>query len=236
MPNAAASNPPMTETIDSANATASSLFLGHNGEWWDFWLIISLVFVALAAIAAGVTTAGSIFSHKREAAAAEAALDRFKLDTEQKISEANARTADAKLELAKFKAPRILTGAQQSIVAGKVSAFRGTKFDAGIGPKGDPEPLYLLRSIVDSLKSVGWVQVPWTGDGETYTEAPLLPVGLTMVTNVIVDVHPEHLAALGPAAKALADALNAEGIDALADSRPTTIHTEVIHIRIGRKL
>ena len=158
--------------------------------------------------------------------------DELRKDT----AEANARAAEAKLELAKFKAPRVLTSAQQSIVAGKIAAFRGTKFDAGIGPKGDPEPLYLLRSIVDSLKSIGWVQVPWTGDGETYTEAPLLPVGIAMVTNVIVDVHPEYLAALGPAAKALADALNAEGIDALADSRPTTIHTEVVHIRIGRKL
>jgi hypothetical protein len=158
--------------------------------------------------------------------------DELRKDT----AEANARAAEAKLELAKFKAPRVLTSAQQSIVAGKIAAFRGTKFDAGIGPKGDPEPLYLLRSIVDSLKSVGWIQVPWTGDGETYTEAPLLPVGLTMVTNVIVDVHPEYRAAFGPAVKALADALNAEGIDALADSRPTTIHTEVVHIRIGRKL
>jgi hypothetical protein len=57
-----------------------------------------------------------------------------------------------------------------------------------------------------------------------------------MVTNVIIDVHPEYRATLWPAAKALADALNAEGIDALADSRPTTIHSEIVHIRIGRKL
>jgi hypothetical protein len=67
----------MTETIDSANAAASTLFLGQNGEWWDFWLIGSLIFVALAAIAAGVTTTGSIVSHKREAAGAEVALERF---------------------------------------------------------------------------------------------------------------------------------------------------------------
>jgi hypothetical protein len=46
--------PPITETIDSANAAVSTLFLGHNGEWWDFWLIMSVVFAAAAAIAVGM--------------------------------------------------------------------------------------------------------------------------------------------------------------------------------------
>jgi hypothetical protein len=108
MPNATTSSPPMTETIDSANAAASTLFLGQNGEWWDFWLIMSLIAVALAAIAAGVTTTGSIVSHKREAASAEMALERFKLQTEQKISEADARAAEAKVALEKYKQPRNL--------------------------------------------------------------------------------------------------------------------------------
>jgi hypothetical protein len=69
----------MTETIDGANAAASTLFLGHNGEWWDFWLIISVVFAALAAIAIGITTTGSLVSLKREASAAEATLEKYKL-------------------------------------------------------------------------------------------------------------------------------------------------------------
>jgi hypothetical protein len=236
MPKKSAVAPPMTETINSTNAATSTLFLGHNGEWWDFSLIVAGIFVALAAAAAVIATAGSIVAHKREAAGAELALETFKLETERKISEADARAAEANLELAKFKAPRLLDDAQQSIVAGKVAMFSGTKFDAGIGPKGDPEPLYLLRSISDSLKSIGWVHVPWTGDGETYTEAPLPAVGLTMVTNVIVDVHPKYWNELGPAAKALVDALNAEGIAAIVNSRPATIDADVIHIRIGRKL
>lgn len=51
MPKAIKSSPPMTTTIDNANAAASTLFLGHNGDWCDFWLIVSLVAVAIAAIA-----------------------------------------------------------------------------------------------------------------------------------------------------------------------------------------
>jgi hypothetical protein len=101
----------MQDTINSANAAASSLFLGHNGEWWDFWLIVSLVLAALIATAVGVTTAGSIVAHKREAAEAEGSLERYKLETGTQISEANARakeaadhTAVAQLELAKLQA------------------------------------------------------------------------------------------------------------------------------------
>ena len=87
----------MTETISNANAAASTLFLGHDGEWWDFWLIMSVIAAAVVAAAIGVTTAGSIVSHKREGAAAEEALDRYKLDTRQKIAEANARQKEAEL-------------------------------------------------------------------------------------------------------------------------------------------
>lgn len=101
MANASKNVPPMQETIDSAHAAASTLFLGHDGEWWDFWLIMSVIFAALAAIAIGVATTGSIVSHKREAASAEEALGRYKLETEGKIKSAEAVGETAKQETAK---------------------------------------------------------------------------------------------------------------------------------------
>jgi type II secretory pathway pseudopilin PulG len=152
------------------------------------------------------------------------------------VAAANHRAVEAQRALAQFKAPRALTPEQQAKISEKLKRFAGTKFGAGIGPKGDPEPLYILRNIVSALSSAGWVQLAWSGGGETYTEAPMLSVGLTMVTNVIVDVHPDFMAKYGAAAQTLADALNAEGIDAIAESRPTTINTDAIHLRIGRKL
>jgi hypothetical protein len=78
----------MTETISNANAAASTLFLGHNGEWWDFWLIVSVVAAALVATAIGVTTAGSIISHKREAASAEQEFALYKLTVDAKVADA----------------------------------------------------------------------------------------------------------------------------------------------------
>jgi hypothetical protein len=106
MPQTMATTAPMTETIDSANVAASTLFLGQNGEFWDFWLIMSVVLAALSAIAIGVTTTGSIVSHKREAASAEEALERYKLSTSKEIAEANARTKESELALGELSSPR----------------------------------------------------------------------------------------------------------------------------------
>jgi hypothetical protein len=100
-PNITTVDPPMPETINSANAAASTLFLGQNGEWWDFWLIVAVVFAALAAVAIGVTTTGSIVSHKREAAAADWELNRYKLETSEKISASIAAGESAKAETAR---------------------------------------------------------------------------------------------------------------------------------------
>src|SRR5262249_46579388 len=147
-------------------------------------------------------------------------------DKDLKIAEANKRAAEATLALEKFKAPRTLSSAQQAQIGEKLKRFAGVSYDGAIGPKGDPEPLYVFRFLHSALSSAGWNQVDWTGGGETYTEPGISAIGLTMVTNIIVDVHPDYWNKLGPAATALAASLNAEGIDAIADSRPTTIKSD----------
>ena len=170
---------------------------------------------------------------EKDAAVARAAI----ADANARAAEATQKAAEAQLALGKFKAPRTLSLEQQARIAAKLEPFAGTIYDAGIGPAGDPEPLYLLRSIHSALSQAGWVQIAWTGqDAQTYTEPPMPAVGLTMVTNVIVDVNPNWWAKYGAAAKALADALAAEDIAAIPDSQPTSINSDAIHVRIGRKL
>jgi hypothetical protein len=149
---------------------------------------------------------------------------------------AEQKAAEAQLALEKFKAPRILNQDQQARIAEKLKPFAGAAYDTGMGPKGDPESLYILRSIHAALLLANWNHIAWTGGGETYTEPEMPPIGLTTVTNVIVDVHPDRWEKLGPAATALAAALAAEGIDAIADSKSTSVNSDAIHIRIGRKL
>lgn len=229
-------------------------------EWAEYWYPISwkglLVAGAVTAVAACLTIAflllqwhtSSIRERNSEwrtsalevqAKKADADLAQAKADianADARAADANARAYEAKLALEKFKAPRILTPEQQGRISAKVRQFAGTQFDAGMGPKGDPEPLYLLRSIHAALSSAGWSHIAWTSGGEAYTEAGMPSIGLTTVTNVIVDVHPDRWAKFGTAARALAEALDAEGIAAIADSQPTSVNTDAIHVRVGRKL
>jgi hypothetical protein len=222
-----------------------------NAEYWLSWMpIVRNVAAALVAIGVVMEFAEGWVSEplrkivddarNRQVAQLASDLEASRAEVagaNARAAEATQKAAEATLELAKFKAPRTLTEAQQGAITDRLRGFGGTKYDAGIGPAADPEPLYLLRTIAASLTNAGWVQVQWTGNPSmAYDDPPMPSVGLTMVTNVIVDVHPEYWDRLGPAAEALAQALSAQGIAAAADSKPTTIHAEVIHLRIGRKL
>lgn len=82
--------------MNNTSADASTLFLGHNGEFWDFCLILSVIAAAFVAAAIGATTAGSVISHKREAAHAKTDFDKYKVDVGKNISDANDRVAAAK--------------------------------------------------------------------------------------------------------------------------------------------
>jgi hypothetical protein len=228
----------MTETISNANAASSTLFLGHNGEWWDSWLITSLVAAAVAAIAVGVTTAGSIFSHKREAAAAERALDEYKLETGKKIAEAEARTAEAQLALEKLKAPRNLSADNLRSIRSKLEHFDPVNFGIGV-LNGGIEP---GSNIVDELgsllmQSLKWKLVPVTGRPNSRGQ-PVQNTGVIAIigiSGIKISLDVEMAAELGPIASALAEALNEVGIN--AEAKPNDDGTpNAIFIAIGAKI
>lgn len=114
----------MTETINNANAAASTLFLGHNGEWWDFWLIVSVIIAALAATAVGIMTTGSLVSHKREAIAAGKALAAYQLETGKQISGANAEAAKANARAAGAQADAARAGERASALESDAAKAR----------------------------------------------------------------------------------------------------------------
>jgi hypothetical protein len=210
---------------------------------WELAMIWSLGGAAFAALAVVVSTAAVVVLQREENEQTKAEFERYKLDATRDIEGAQERAkvaeqkaAEANLALAKFKAPRVLSSEQQRHIAGKLKQFAGTEFDAGVGPKGDPEPIYLARTIGSALGAAGWKFIAWTGGTETYSEPPMPPIGLTSVTNVIIDVHPDRWEKYGAAATSLASALNDEGIEAIASSNQTSVNTDAIHIRIGRKL
>lgn len=173
----------MTETIANANAATSTLFLGHNGEWWDSWLIISVIAAALVATAIGVTTAGSIISHKREGLAAEAALDQYKLTVDAKVADAKTEGIEAgktagnalvraaelekeaaglRLELARLSTPRsrLITPEAAATFVEKIKPFAGTKIDIGHAQSGR-EQWDFLWVLEPLFPQAGWIFVDW---------------------------------------------------------------------------
>jgi hypothetical protein len=153
---------------------------------------------------------------------------------------AKAEAANARLELAKFKAPRVLSLTQLAGITTAMGRFPRTQFDVAIGPMGDPEPEVFGRVLATALINAGWIQMDWnTSDVQMRLTRPGgAAVGYASVTNVIVDIHPSQSARLWPAAQALAVALNADGIDAEAQqgSGGRNTNDNAIHVMIGRKM
>ncbi len=165
------------------------------------------------------------------------ALDKAR---EERISAANERAAKAELELAKFKAPRVLKPEQLAAITAAMRAFPGTQFDVAVGPFGDPEPEVFGRSISSALIAAGWSQTDWdTLDVQMRLTRPGgAAIGFAAVTNVIVDIHPSQTGRLWSAAQALAASLRAQGIDADAEqgSGGRNTNETAIHVMIGRKM
>jgi hypothetical protein len=166
----------------------------------------------------------------------EADLAKLRSDT----ANADARAAEAKLELAKFKAPRTLNSGQLAHITVALTRFAKTQFDVAVGPMGDPEPDVLGTAISSALTNAGWQQIDWhTVDSQMTLTRPGRPVtGFASVTNIIIDIHPTRAAVLGPIAEALAAALNAEGIASQAQqgSGGRNTNENAIHVLIGRKM
>lgn len=175
----------MTETMSNANAAASTPFLGHDGEWWDFWLIISVAIAASAAIAIGITTTGSIVSHKRETAAAGQELERYKTDASKKTAELNNETARLtadNLALQTVMLPRHvgIVGINkppeaQEWFAG-IEAFTNTEFV--VVAADDPEARNLANEIVIMLRLFGLSAKP--DENRTVGGAARIPNGVSV--------------------------------------------------------
>jgi hypothetical protein len=157
---------------------------------------------------------------------------------EEQAGQANARAEEAALELAKFKAPRILSLEQQEKIAVKLKLFAGKQFDIALNV--EPEPQNFLIQIENILQTAGWIEIDWNAPGNInlhFARERRPKAGIISLTGVIIQMHPEQKLELGAAALALASALSAEGIDARAEAGLGVSNTnvEAIHILIGKK-
>jgi hypothetical protein len=99
VPITATADSTMTQKMDKTKREPnqkSISFWGFSGEEWDKYLIWSVMGAAIAALAVGVATVGSINAHKREAEAAERELAEYKVTTDGRIASADAAGEHAK--------------------------------------------------------------------------------------------------------------------------------------------
>lgn len=178
----AASNNPNVESI---------VTLGLDGTSWDKLLIWALGLAALVAGAVVVTTAGSIITHKREAAAAELSLARYKETVAEKVAEArtagidagkaagnalvqaaeaNARAADALLKQEELR--QLNLGLQEAVsprwleqvrTAESLKPFAGIAFK--VASPTDFEPRRAAGQIRFMLARAGWINAPFDPPG-----------------------------------------------------------------------
>jgi hypothetical protein len=158
----------------------------------------------------------------------------------ERAAEATQKAQEASLELAKFKAPRVLTEEQRGRIVDKLKQFSGTEYDIAISDS-EPEILSLVFAMELVLSTAGWTELDWQGTGQALIRGgkqPLIRLGAS-VTNVLIVAHTGQPAKLFEFALALSNALKAEGVEAVAQSviphEMSSTNANAIHILIGRK-
>lgn len=206
----------------------------------------SLLHISLEVVAY-LLVFGGVFGEIMFAAEARKASDELSRAAELQIAElstqaaeANARAAQAQLELAKFKAPRILGENEQARVASKIQPFAGSPFVMTVS--FTPEATALLVQIEAALTSGGWVQKAWADPnksdvvvGWTLPGKPL--VGQNMMVGLYVQADESVKEAFTAPVVALVNALRAEGVEARSEvgRMPPAMDKTAIHIQIGEK-
>lgn len=147
------------------------------------------------------------------------------------VTEANARAAEAQLELARLKAPRSLDEAKRKEVSEKMRLFAGMQFDLAVAP-GDSEAAMLADQIEGALAAASLAKIGWIDMGPFGPER--FPItGETFVAGVVIAGTDS---AITGAVRSLASALRDNGIAAAVDFRNAgSANAAAIHVMIGRK-
>ena len=128
----------------------------------------------------------------------------------------------ARIKIEEKLAPRTLTGEQQLVIIETIKPFAPQAFEF-VSYQDDQEVVQLVHTLVRLLVSAGWKGFPATG----FLMAQL-EVGIR------IEFSPEGEKQFAPAANALADALNAEGIATSVGVREKLDKNDRVVIRSAR--
>ena len=150
------------------------------------------------------------------------------------LAAAAIRTTTEQLALVQgLVAPEKMSEAARSLlIIPKITPFAGKQFDAVVTSK-DIELRTLLGSLKAALKTAGWIEVE-TNSSTIHREQQSSAGGSALV---MIQVDPSKISELWEAAVALTSALNADGIEAIANQTPAPENStaNAIHILIGPK-
>jgi multidrug efflux pump subunit AcrA (membrane-fusion protein) len=148
-------------------------------------------------------------------------------ESNERAARAEQKAAEAKLELEKFRAPRVLSVKEQQLIISRISKFTGQEYL--VTTFWDlKESLDFANQLHRTLLSAGWKYIPH-GEGGS-----LLLGG---VAGVQVWVHPEADSQVKAAADALILALEEIGkAPTLKLQNPKNAKDNRIHLNIGTKL
>jgi len=158
----------------------------------------------------------------------------------ERAAQAEQRAAEANLEIARLRAPRILTIEQQRRIADAIRAYKGISFDTAT-LVGDTEALTLLEMIEAAIRAADWSQINWADTARGLRlERPGQPsVGNISITEVMIQFEPEQRGGLKAPAETLASALRAAGVAAIASEAffapSTAANKTAIHVMVGKK-
>ncbi|MCP3924324.1 MAG: hypothetical protein GY714_17250 [Desulfobacterales bacterium] len=200
--------------------TADNIYI-----WANWTLVGALVLGVLSTYA--IVASGNI---------RDSELKRELKEKDKSIATANARALEAQLALEKLKQlkqPRNITKDGQVRISSKIKSYSGILFD--IAATTSKESLALVEQIEKILILADWKQLEWTGGSISRNGKPT--IGHAIETGVSIQVEFSQEKQLLGIAKALASALNEEGITAREEfmPKPKTKNHNAIHIIIGDK-
>jgi hypothetical protein len=246
---------PKTKKTDLSRKVRRNVF-GVTLHGWEQLMLLALGATGLVAIAVALTTTSVVILQRHETAEAKRELEEYKVEAGTKIStaeavglaakadiakanvqiaEANARALEAQAALERFKAPRILTEAQQTAAVAALLPFAGMPFDFSVNPT--PEPSALMGQIARILVRANWKWEAKKSSGGlqfgsgTQPASGLMPafVGLAFE----IDVSKTEWQ---PALVTLTDVFRRAGIDAKANvANDGSASPDAIHIYVGAK-
>ena len=128
---------------------------GLDLHGWEQVMVASLLLAGIIAVVIGISTFLVVKLQRLETKAAAEEFAIYRTESSKDIANANARAAEANLELEQYKAPRTLSQEEQDLIVIQLSKFKGQEFTI-ITYRGSEETLNFSNQVLSTLSKSGW--------------------------------------------------------------------------------